>query len=68
MKSRFIDGGALQYIRGKESALRESIRARYAAELAATSLFQKILIRCRMQWDFLRERKQGHNPSPKSFY
>jgi hypothetical protein len=68
MKSKFIDGGALQYMRGKESALRESIRPRYAAELAAASPFQKVLIRYRMWRDFLRERRQGHNPSPKSLY
>jgi hypothetical protein len=68
MKNKFIHGGAWQYMRGKESALRKSIRARYAAELATAGPFQKVLIRGRMWRDFLRERKQGHDPSPASLY
>jgi hypothetical protein len=68
MKSKFIADGDLQYTRGKESALRESIRARYAAEFAVASQFQKVLIRYRMWRDFLCEREQGHKPSPKSLY
>jgi hypothetical protein len=51
----------------KLCALRESIQARYATELASASVFRRFAIWLRIEKEFRRERKKLL-PSPQSLY
>ena len=72
MKSRFVVDGSWRRRRSAEiqarlSALRETVRARYAAELADAGFFNRLLLRWRLAAEFRRERKKIE-PSAQSLY
>jgi hypothetical protein len=68
MKNSFHSLGWIEFGRGKESGLWKVIEAKYAAELAAASPLKKLRIKFQMQREFLRRRKEGHNPSPGTLW
>jgi hypothetical protein len=68
MKNGFQSNGAIEFFRAKEARLWRAIKAKYAAELASSSRLRKLRIKFQMQREFLRRRKQGHDPSAKSLW
>jgi hypothetical protein len=72
MKSRIVAGGEFRLRESKEfqtclRELRESIRARHAAELAAAGYLRRLVLRWQIAAEFRRERKKIE-PSPHSLY
>jgi len=63
MKTGLVESGPSRFRRGKDATLWKTIEAEYAHKLAATSPFKKLQIKLRMQRDFLRRRKEGHEPA-----
>jgi len=68
MKSNIVADGLERLEEGQRTQLRESIRARYADELAAANLIQKIKIRRRMRQEFQREWELRYKPSATALY
>jgi hypothetical protein len=68
MKNGCQEQGSIEFDRGKESALWKSVQAKYADELAAASPLKKLRIKFQMQREFLRRRKEGHEPSAKTLW
>ena len=72
MKPRFVADGESRSRRSPEfqarlRALRDTIRARHAAELAEAGVFRRLVLRCRIAAEFRRERRKIE-PSPGSLY
>ena len=72
MKSRFVYNGAQRLRKSKEfqsrlHELRDSIRARHAAQLAVAGFFRRCVLHWRMAAEYRRERKLII-PSPQSLY
>ena len=72
MKSRIVANGASRLRRSPEfqarlRELRESIRARHAAEFAEASFLRRLALRWRMAAEFRAERRKIE-PSPGSLY
>ena len=72
MKPRFVDDGDVRLRRSPEfqarlSELHESVRTRYAAELAPAGFFRRLVLHWRMAREFRRERRKIE-PSPGSLY
>ncbi len=72
MKPRIVADGEARLRRSPECharfrELRESIRARYATELAEAGLFRRLILHCRIAAEFRRERLKIE-PSPSSLY
>jgi len=72
MNLRFTADGAQRLretpeFRARLRALRESIEARYAAELAEAYFFRRLILRWRMAAEFRRERRKIE-PSAESLY
>jgi hypothetical protein len=72
MKPRFVADGESRLcsspkFQARLRELRESIRARHAAELAQAGFFQRLLLRWRIAAEFRRERRKIE-PSPGSLY
>ena len=72
MKPRFVADGESRLRRSPEfqarlRALRDTIRARHAAELAETGVFRRLVLRWRIAAEFRRERRKIE-PSPGSLY
>jgi hypothetical protein len=72
MKSRFVANGRsrlheCQEFNDRPRALRESIEARYAAELAEAGLFRRMQLRWRIAAEYRRERRK-FAPSQYSLY
>jgi hypothetical protein len=70
VKSQIVAGGALRLSQSREflarlRALRESIRARYATELAGAGFFRKCLLHWRMALEY-RHKRREIVPSPYS--
>jgi len=68
MKNGFQSGGLIEFTRGKESGLWKSIERKYADELSSASPLKKLRIKFQMQREFLRRRKEGHEPSAKTLW
>jgi hypothetical protein len=68
MKTGFVSCGPFKFRRGKETALWKSVEAKYADKLASASVFKKLQIKFQMQREFLRRRKEGHEPSPGTLW
>jgi hypothetical protein len=66
MKNGFQSHGSVEFARGKESGLWKAIETKYAEELVAASPLEKMRIKFQMQREFLRRRKEGHEPSAKT--
>jgi hypothetical protein len=66
MKNDFQSTGAIAFGRGKDSNVWKSIEIDYAERLATASRFQKWKIKFQMRREFLRRRKDGHEPSTKT--
>jgi hypothetical protein len=72
MKQRFVADGQTRSeespeFQAKLRALRESIHARYAAELSTAGFFRQFIVRWRMAYEYRRERR-SFAPSPQSLY
>lgn len=72
MKPRFVADGGWRLRQSPEfqarlRELRESVRARHAAELAKAGLFRRLVLRWRIASEFRRERRKIE-PSLKSLY
>ena len=72
MKSRIVADGARrlhesQAYQARLRELRESIRAKYAAELAEAGFLRRWILRWRMAAEFRRERRRI-GPSPHALY
>jgi hypothetical protein len=72
MKSKIVADGEVRLRRDEKfqarlQALRDSVRARHASELAKAGLFRWLLLRWRIAAEF-REEKQKIEPSPYSLY
>jgi hypothetical protein len=72
MKSGIVANGESRLRESKEfqarlRALRDSVRARHAAELAKAGLFRSLALRWRIATEFRRERRKIE-PSPHSLY
>ena len=72
MKPHIVSDGAARLRSSPEfqarlRELRESIRARHAAELAQAGFFQRLLLRWRIATEFRRERRKIE-PSSGSLY
>jgi hypothetical protein len=72
MKPRFVADGASRLqdspeFQARLRELRDSIRARHAAELEEAGFFRKLVLRWRMAAEFRRERRKIE-PSPGSLY
>jgi hypothetical protein len=63
MKSNIVADGLERLEAAQKVSLRESIQAKYADELAAANLIQKIKIRRRMRQEFQREWELRYKPS-----
>lgn len=63
MKAGFTAHGPLNYMNAKESALWESIRKKYAGELASAPFLKKLKIKLRMQRELFFGGHEGHRPS-----
>jgi len=68
MKTGFVNGGSFRFHRSKESTLWKSIETEYADKLASASPLKKLQIKFQMQREFLRRRKEGHQPSPGTLW
>jgi len=68
MKHSFRSGGFLEYARGREASTWKTMQEKYANELASASFFKKLKLKWRMQMEFLRRRKEGHEPSAKTLW
>jgi hypothetical protein len=68
MKTGFVSCGPFKFRRGRETALWKFIEAKYADQLASASPIKKLRIKFQMQREFLRRRKEGHEPSPKTLW
>jgi hypothetical protein len=68
MKTGFMSDGPVEFARGKEAMLWKSIEAKYADELASAPLLKRLRIKSRMHREFLRRRKEGHEPSPGTLW
>jgi hypothetical protein len=72
MKAHFVSDGESRLLGSPEfqaqlRELRESIRARYGAELAEAGLFRRLVLHWRIAREFRRERRKIE-PSPSSLY
>ena len=72
MKPHIVSDGAARLRSSPEfqarlRELRESIHARYSAELSQAGLLQRVLLRWRIAAEFRRERRKIE-PSPGSLY
>jgi hypothetical protein len=63
MKMGFVTSGLFRFRRSKEATLWKSIEAGYADKLTSASPLKKLQIKFQMQREFLRRRKEGHEPS-----
>jgi len=68
MKNNIVADGLERLEEAQKVRLRESIQARYAEELAAANLIQKIKIRRRMRQEFQREWELRYRPSATALY
>jgi hypothetical protein len=68
MKIGFQSGGSIEFAHGKESGLWKDIEMKYAGELASASPLKKLRIKFQMRREFLRRRKEGHEPSAKTLW
>jgi len=68
MKTGFQALGPWEFSRSTEKVLWKSIEAKYAGQLASATPLQKLRIKARMRCEFLRRRKDGHNPSPATLW
>jgi hypothetical protein len=72
MTSRIVADGEFRIRQSKEyqarlQELRESIRARHAAEIAGAGFLRRLILRWRSSAEFRRERRKI-DPSPQSLY
>ena len=72
MKSHIVADGEFRLRQSKEfqarlRELRESIRARHAADLAEAGFFRRLFLRWRIAMELRRERRKIE-PSPQSLY
>jgi hypothetical protein len=68
MKTGLAETGPFRFRLGKEAALWKSIEAKYSNKLAVASPLKKLQIKFQMQREFLRRRKEGHEPSPGALW
>jgi hypothetical protein len=68
MKNDFHSLGSIEFDRGKDSKVWKSIEMKYADKLAAASWLKKMKIKFQMQREFLRRRKEGHEPSAETLW
>jgi hypothetical protein len=72
MKSRIVADGGVRLLEGKQfqarlRELRESIRARHAAEFAGAGFLRRLVLCWHIAAEFRRERRKIE-PSPHSLY
>jgi hypothetical protein len=66
MKNEFVANGEFRLLRGQDKLSMEAIEKKYAAELAAADLSEKLKIREQMAEEFLRQK--NHKPSAGSLW